>query len=54
MTPEEIIKAHMAAMGRKGGKRRMQTMSPEQRSKVARKGGKASGRARKTVRPPRP
>ena len=47
MTPAEIIRAHMAALGRKGGKRRMETMTPEQRQKIARKGGKASGRARK-------
>ncbi len=46
MTPEEIIKAHMAAMGRKGGKRRLETLTPEQRQKIARKAGKASGKAR--------
>lgn len=47
MTPEEIIREHMRKLGRKGGKRRMETMTAEQRQKIARTAGKASGKARK-------
>lgn len=38
---EKIISAVMRAMGRKGGKRRMETMTPEERTAVAKKGGAA-------------
>ena len=41
MTPAEIIRAHMRKLGAKGGKRRMETMTPEERQKIARKAGKA-------------
>jgi general stress protein YciG len=35
------------ALGRKGGKARLKTMTPEERSEIARKAGKAGGRGRK-------
>jgi len=35
------------SLGRKGGKARMKTMTPEQRSEIARKAGLAGGRGRK-------
>jgi general stress protein YciG len=45
------ISAVMRAMGRKGGKRgaqgRMEKLTPERRSEIARKAGLASGKARK-------
>jgi len=34
-------------MGRKGGKRRMAKLTPEERRELARKAGLASGRARR-------
>lgn len=50
MKPEDIIREHMRKLGAKGGKRRLETLTPEQRSKIARKAGKASGKARKGQR----
>jgi general stress protein YciG len=38
---------HAAALGKKGGKARMDDLTPEQRKELARKGGKASGKARR-------
>jgi general stress protein YciG len=35
------------ALGRKGGKARSQSLTPEQRSEIARLAGKAGGRGRK-------
>jgi general stress protein YciG len=35
------------ALGRKGGKARNAKLTPEQRSEIARKAGKAGGRGRK-------
>jgi hypothetical protein len=35
------------ALGRKGGKARLKTLTPEQRSEIARKAGLAGGRGRK-------
>ena len=35
------------ALGRKGGKARMTKLTPEERSEIARKAGKAGGRGRK-------
>ena len=49
MTPAEIIREHMRKLGAKGGKRRMETMTPEERSKAARKAGRASGKARRVT-----
>ena len=48
MTPAEIIREHMRKLGAKGGKRRLDTMTPEERVKSARKAGKASGQSRRT------
>ena len=45
-TLSEELREHMRKLGQKGGKRRLETMTPEQRSKIARKAGKASGKAR--------
>ena len=47
MTPADIIRDHMRKLGAKGGKRRLETMTPEERSKAARKAGKASGKSRR-------
>ena len=49
MTPAEIIREHMRKLGSKGGKRRLETMTPEERTKAARKAGKASGKERKRL-----
>ena len=46
----ESVRAQMAEWGKKGGKRRLETMTPEQRSKIAKRAGKASGRSRKAAR----
>jgi hypothetical protein len=35
------------ALGRKGGKARLKTLTQEQRSEIARKAGRAGGRGRK-------
>ena len=35
------------ALGRKGGKARSQKLTPEERSEIARRAGKAGGRGRK-------
>ena len=45
-THADIIRAHMRKLGAKGGKRRMETTTKEERQKIARKAGKASGKAR--------
>ena len=57
MSPADlaIIREHMRKLGAKGGKRRLETMTPEERSKAARRAGKASGRSRrKAARAPAP
>jgi hypothetical protein len=38
---------HAAALGRKGGKARMENLSAEERKQLAREGGRASGKARR-------
>lgn len=40
------ISRYMAEVGRKGGKARLKTMTPEQRQAVARKASKAAAAAR--------
>ena len=50
MKPEDIIREHMRKLGAKGGKRRLETLTPEQRSKIAKRAGKASGKIRKAAR----
>ena len=42
-----LLSKYLAELGRKGGKARLQTMTAEQRSAIARKAAKASARARK-------
>jgi len=44
---DAALSRYMAEVGRKGGKARMQTMTPEERSAIARKAAKASAKARK-------
>ena len=41
---------HAAALGRRGGKARLKTMTAQQRREIARKAGIASGRARKRAK----
>lgn len=43
---EDLLKAAMREMGSRGGKRRLETMTPEQRSAVARKAAAASAKVR--------
>ena len=45
------VREHMRKLGQRGGKRRLETMTPEERSKSARKAGKASGKARRDKEP---
>jgi hypothetical protein len=49
--PADPVRDYLSRIGRKGGKKggvvRMQRLTQEQRSALARKAGKASGRARK-------
>lgn len=40
---------HAVALGRKGGKARLETMTAEQRREAASEAGKASGKARKAA-----
>ena len=37
MTLSDELREHMRKLGQKGGKRRLETMTPEERSKAARK-----------------
>ena len=46
------LRAHMAALGRKGGKRSLETMTPAQRQARGRKAGRASKRARDRLKRP--
>jgi general stress protein YciG len=43
----DILKKYLSELGRKGGKARLDTMTPEQRRESARKAGQASAAARK-------
>ncbi len=43
----EFFRKAGARGGKIGGKRRMETLTPEKRSEIARKAGTASGKARK-------
>jgi general stress protein YciG len=42
-----MVSELMRQMGKKGGKRRLKTMTAEERQEVARKAGKASAEARR-------
>jgi general stress protein YciG len=43
---EELLKQAMREMGRRGGKKRLETLTPEERSEIARLAGKKSGQVR--------
>lgn len=43
-TLSEELRAHLAEIGRRGGKRRAERMTPEERLKSSRKASKAAGR----------
>lgn len=51
MAKKSELSKYMAIAGRKGGKRRLETMTPEERKAVASKAGKASGKARARKEP---
>lgn len=46
MANKSELSKYMALAGSRGGKARLKTMTPEERSAIARKAGKASGKAR--------
>ena len=46
MAKKSAISEYLAKIGRRGGKARLQSMSPEERAAIARKAGEASGKAR--------
>jgi hypothetical protein len=46
MVKKSAIAKYLAQIGSRGGKKRLETMTPEQRRKIARKAGEASGKAR--------
>ena len=46
MTMQEMVSAVMSSQGKKGGRARALALTPEQRSYIARKAGRASGTAR--------
>jgi len=43
---EDLLRAAMREMGARGGKRRLETLTPEERSEIARVAGKRSGQVR--------
>jgi hypothetical protein len=47
MDRKSLLSKYLAELGRKGGKARLRTMTPEQRQAIARKASKASAEARK-------
>lgn len=47
MVRKSELSKFMAIAGRRGGKRRLETMTPGERSAIASKAGKASGNARR-------
>lgn len=47
MAPEPGVSEYLRKIGKKGGKARLKTMTPEERSAIARQGGQAGGRGRK-------
>ena len=50
MTPAEIIREHMRKLGAKGGKRSLETMTPEARRRRAVKAAKAAGKAHREAK----
>jgi hypothetical protein len=47
MDRKEILSQYLAKLGRKGGKKRLKTMTPEERRQSALKASKAAAEARK-------
>jgi general stress protein YciG len=43
---KSAVSEYLAKIGQRGGKARLQSMTPEERAALARKAGEASGRAR--------
>jgi hypothetical protein len=43
---EDLLRKAMREMGSRGGKRRLETLTPEQRTEIAKKAGEKSGKAR--------
>ncbi|MGA7411153.1 MAG: hypothetical protein WBW33_11750 [Bryobacteraceae bacterium] len=43
---EDLLRKAMREMAARGGKRRLETLTPEQRTEIAKKAGEASGKAR--------
>ena len=50
MTHDEIIREHMRKLGRKGGKRSLETMTPAARLRRSRKASKAAAKAHRKAR----
>ena len=50
MTLSDELREHMRKLGRKGGKRSLETMTPAARLKRSRKAAKAAGRAHKEAK----
>jgi general stress protein YciG len=50
MVKKDELSKYMAIAGSRGGKARLKTMTPEECSEVARKAGRASGKARAAKR----
>jgi hypothetical protein len=46
-TPEEMLRDLLRQLGARGGRARIQQLTPEERTALARKAGKASGAARR-------
>jgi len=44
---DEVLSKHLAKIGRRGGKARLEKMTAEQRKQIAREAGLASGEARR-------
>jgi hypothetical protein len=47
MDRKEVLSEYLAELGRKGGKARLKTMTPEERRKSALKAAEAAGKAHK-------
>jgi general stress protein YciG len=47
MAKKSALSKHLSRLGKKGGKARMDGLSPEERRELAREAGKKSGQARR-------
>jgi hypothetical protein len=45
-TAAELLSEHLRSLGKKGGKRRLETMTPEERSAIAKKAAAKSAQVR--------